>query len=81
MRNIENIEITDDMIADYSAGWSHANNTPESQREPGDRRRAGLTAVVPEIIGTLLRDMYRHAETHETEEFICLTALTYGIEL
>jgi hypothetical protein len=52
---MKNIEITDSMIADYSAGWNHANNAPESQREPGDRRRAGLTAVVPEIIDFVLR--------------------------
>ncbi len=76
---MKNIDITDGMIADYSAGWNMANGMQD--REPGDRRRAGLTAVAPQIIEAVLRDMYKNAESHEMEEFICLTALTYGIDL
>jgi hypothetical protein len=41
------------MIADYSAAWNHADVA--QNREPGDRRRAGLTAVAPQIIDFVLR--------------------------
>ncbi len=48
-------EITDSLIADYQAAWDHADRMPG--REPGDRRRAGLAAVAPIIIESVLRKL------------------------
>jgi hypothetical protein len=50
---MKNIDITDSMIADYTAAWNHADAAQD--REPGDRRRAGLTAVAPAIAEIVLR--------------------------
>lgn len=42
------IEITDEMIRVFGEAWDQAN-THDGAYEPGDRRRAGLAAVLPLI--------------------------------
>ncbi len=71
-------EITDSMIADYDSAWREADRMPG--REPGDRRRAGLSAVAPAIVAEVMRKMVNvGALTNEDVETIAYSE--WGIDL
>ena len=71
-------EITDSMIADYDSAWRRADEMPD--REPGDRRRAGLSAVAPAIVAEVLAETVRQgALSSEDIEEIAYDA--WGIDL